>query len=175
MAAFLAALMSLNLMLLVGCAPKRVMRMPEAVQPPISAPVVTPPGGSGAAVGHRFEAANMALSQLGTPYRWGGDRPGLGFDCSGLVQWSYGRVGINLPRVVRDQIRKGRSIDVRDLEPGDLVFFKIQGNRTSHVGIYVGDGGFVHAPRAGKGVRVDRLGDSYWRKRLIDSRRIIVP
>ncbi len=118
--------------------------------------------------------ANQALEQIGRPYRWGGEQPHRGFDCSGLVRWSYARVGVELPRAVIDQRRVGQSIDPSHLQPGDLVFFKTRGDRTTHVGIYIGDGAFVHAPRAGQPVRTDSLDDPWWRGRWTDARRVVI-
>jgi cell wall-associated NlpC family hydrolase len=117
--------------------------------------------------------ADLAQEQIGRPYRWGGENPSYGFDCSGLVQWTYGSIGISMPRVVREQKKRGKSITGDRLRPGDLVFFAISGDRVSHVGVYVGGGRFVHAPRAGQPVRIDSLDDAYWRQRWSDSRRII--
>lgn len=174
-----------------GCAPKRVLRQPEPVMPAPprpsptipsgpsvpDAPIVPPPVPPGEppveapSSGHRVAA--LAQTQLGRPYRWGGNDPRRGFDCSGLVQWSFGNVGIQMPRVVGDQIRLGRSVGAADLLPGDLLFFNLRGNRPSHVGIYVGDGSFVHAPRAGQPVRTDNLDDPYWRRRWSASRRVL--
>ena len=164
--------LSAGLALLGGCAPKRIMRQPEAAGPAArpdaqaGARETSPRGGA---------VVDMALSQIGRPYRLGGDRPARGFDCSGLVQWSYRNVGVDLPRVVSAQRHKGCSIDAGSLLPGDLVFFRTRGDRISHVGIYVGDGRFVHAPSSGQAVRTDSLSDPYWRGRWADSRRVPIP
>jgi murein DD-endopeptidase len=161
--------------LLGGCAPKRVFRQPDLVEerPPPSAP--RPAGTPTAALQKGLEVANLAQAQLGRPYRWGGNLPQRGFDCSGLVQWTYQSVGVDLPRVVREQVRVGRSVDPQRLHPGDLVFFNLTGDRASHVGIYVGEGRFVHAPRTGQPVRTDELSDPYWRQRWSATRRILDP
>lgn len=174
LAAAVSALL-LGLATLGGCGPKRVLSRPPAGAPGPSGPagpsLPAPDEGptSGAAI------ADIALSQLGQPYRWGGDRPQRGFDCSGLVRWSYGRAGVDLPRVVREQSRVGRSIGPRNLHPGDLVFFRTHSDRVSHVGIYVGGGRFVHAPSSGQPVRTDSLDDPYWRSCWVDARRILDP
>lgn len=113
----------------------------------------------------------LAESYIGTPYRWGGSTP-AGFDCSGLVQHVYGEVGLDLPRNSADQARTGRKADLRELEPGDLIFFRIDRNVISHVGIHVGGGEFVHAPGTGKSVRLDSLESEWWRRRVMGVRRL---
>ncbi|MEZ4388579.1 MAG: C40 family peptidase [Candidatus Krumholzibacteriia bacterium] len=180
----------LTVLLLAGCSPKRVLRQPEAWPPPErpvhaaprQAPPTVPPRSQTApprdltdpdgALEVGLEVAELALTQLGRPYRWGGHSPERGFDCSGLVHWCYGCLGIDLPRVVRDQRRAGQPVAAASLQPGDLLFFAIEGDRISHVGLYLGDGEFVHAPRAGRRVRRDSLDDPYWRERWSDSRRV---
>lgn len=102
-------------------------------------------------------AVRAAMSQLGTPYLWGGESP-AGFDCSGLVQWAYAHAGIALPRVAQDQYDAGPAVANGDpLLPGDLVFFGAGPGAVSHVGLYLGDGRFVDAPHTGATVRVDIL------------------
>jgi cell wall-associated NlpC family hydrolase len=102
-------------------------------------------------------AVKAALSQLDTPYLWGGDSP-AGFDCSGLVQWAYARAGVALPRVAQDQYDAGPTLArAAALVPGDLLFFGTGPRSVTHVGIYLGDGRFVDAPHTGAVVRVDIL------------------
>jgi cell wall-associated NlpC family hydrolase len=115
-------------------------------------------------------AADTALAMLGTPYRYGGYNPG-GFDCSGLVYYSYKRAGIEVPRDTQGQRKYGAPISSRSLKKGDLLFFNLQGKRFSHVAIYLGDETFVHAPATGKNVRTDKLSDPYWRKYFVGARR----
>jgi hypothetical protein len=136
---------------LTGCghAPPRL-----GSPPPVSV------GSSGNAL-----AAEIAASMRGKPYRLGGDRPDRGFDCSGLVQYSYGLIGIPLPRTVAEQYRAAAPLDSASPAVGDLLFFRI-GGAISHVGIYYGDGVFVHAPSSGRAVTVSRLDETYWRQRL---------
>ena len=114
-----------------------------------------------------------ALALLGTPYRWGGTDPDKGFDCSGLVGYVFrNAVGIELPRVSRDMARNGELItDRAQLAAGDLVFFGLKG-RVNHVGIYVGEGRFVHAPSRGKDVTVSSLEQGYWSGRFLSARRV---
>lgn len=115
---------------------------------------------------------SKAMSAVGTPYVYGGTNIYSGVDCSGLVMSVFKKVaGVNLPRTAAEQAKATRRIDRADLRPGDLVFFNtIRSN--SHVGVYVGDGKFVHSPRTGKSVRVDSMGNSYWNQRFASARRV---
>lgn len=114
-----------------------------------------------------------ALALLGTPYRWGGTSPERGFDCSGLVSYVFrNALGVELPRVSRDQAKTGELIaDKSQLVEGDLVFFGKRG-RVDHVGIYVGEGRFVHAPSTGKDVMVSSLESGYWGAKYMQARRV---
>lgn len=114
-----------------------------------------------------------ALALLGTPYRWGGTSPDKGFDCSGLVSYVFrNALGVELPRVSRDQAQTGELIaDKSELAEGDLVFFGKRG-RVDHVGIYVGEGRFVHAPSTGKDVMVSSLETGYWSGKYMQARRV---
>ena len=127
--------------------------------------------GSGS-VGER--AALQAAQLVGKPYRYGGSSPSTGFDCSGLVQYSYAQAGRKLPRSTDDQRVAAQRIRVSELRRGDLVFFDQEGKKSSHVGIYVGNGEFVHAPSSGKRVRRDRLDAPYWSKHISEARRLNV-
>lgn len=119
----------------------------------------------------RFAAAEHALAMVGKPYRYGGYTP-AGFDCSGLVQYSFRRAGLAIPRDTRSLRAAGKEVDRRSLSRGDLVFFDQEGKKSSHVGIYLGDGEFVHAPSSGGRVRVDRIDARYWEKHFDTARRI---
>lgn len=115
-----------------------------------------------------------AIALVGTPYRYGGNTPEGGFDCSGLVGYVYRDVaGIILPRTAAEIGAIGAP-DVRrdDLASGDLVLFRQRSRSVTHVGIYVGEGRFVHAPNEGGTVRLDRLDDSYWRDHYSGAKRI---
>lgn len=116
-------------------------------------------------------AADAALTQLGKPYRFGSADPDKGFDCSGLVHYSYAAAGVNVPRSTELLYRSSRKVSRGDLRRGDLVFFNVEGKNTSHVGIYLGKGEFVHAPSSGGRVRRESLDDAYWRKHLAGLRR----
>jgi cell wall-associated NlpC family hydrolase len=122
----------------------------------------------------RNEVALIALSQVGLPYRWGGDSPAAGFDCSGLVVYVFHEsLRIALPRTASEQARTGHGVGRSDLRPGDLVFFNTMRQRYSHVGIYVGNGRFVHAPTAKELVKLEQLDAAYWRERFNGARRLI--
>lgn len=116
-------------------------------------------------------AANLALEQIGAPYRYGGSSPS-GFDCSGLVRYVYEKLGITLPRKAKRMARVGRGIPVDSLNAGDLVFFRIKGQHISHVGIYLSGGEFVHATKTGDPVRTDTLANPWWRKRFVVAKRV---
>jgi cell wall-associated NlpC family hydrolase len=118
-------------------------------------------------VGLRERAATLAVRMVGTPYRWGGESPG-GFDCSGLIRWSYGRVGVDLPHNSNALYSVGRAVPRTRLETGDVLFFTGLG----HVGLYLGGGRMVHAPYSGKHVEVVNLAASHYGGRLIGARRV---
>ncbi|MGD1983884.1 MAG: C40 family peptidase [Chromatiaceae bacterium] len=120
----------------------------------------------------RVAVVDVATRQIGTPYRYGGNRPG-GFDCSGLVQFAHGRVGIEVPRTTAGQWRSASPLDRDHLLPGDVLFFEIGGTKSRHVGIYEGSGRFIHAPSSGKPVGRASLDNPYWRSRWVASRTFI--
>jgi cell wall-associated NlpC family hydrolase len=123
--------------------------------------VVAPPPTHGGVVG-------VALSQLGTPYVWGGSAPG-GFDCSGLVMWAYSQVGVSLPHSSYAQYGYGVPVSRDQLQPGDIVFFDGLG----HVGIYIGGGQFVHAPHTGDVVKISSLDEAWYASAYVGARRIL--
>jgi cell wall-associated NlpC family hydrolase len=116
-----------------------------------------------------------AIGLVGTPYHYGGNSPEGGFDCSGLVQFVFrDSAGLRLPRSTRELVAIDAPAVVRgDLQPGDLVFFHPGGGGASHIGIYVGEGRFVHAPSAGGTVRLDLLDTPYWRAAYAGARRVL--
>lgn len=119
----------------------------------------------------RTELVVTARRFLGVPYRWGGEDRANGFDCSGLTMVSYRLNGLNLPRNSRMQYRAGRSVAKKDLKQGDLVFFATKGGkRVTHVGMYIGGGKFIHAPRTGKTVREANLSNSFFKKTYVGGR-----
>lgn len=113
---------------------------------------------------------DAARSMVGHPYHYGGDTP-KGFDCSGLVYYSFARAGERVPRTTGAQRRAATWVSLKNIHRGDLVFFRERGRSSSHVGIYVGHGRFVHAPETGERVRTDRLSDPYWRRHFVSVRR----
>jgi cell wall-associated NlpC family hydrolase len=122
------------------------------------------------------DLAIHAIGLVGVPYKWGGNTPAGGFDCSGLVVYvAYRAKGLKLPRTVAEMSRYGRDVDTDQRLPGDLVFFNTTGHPFSHVGIYVGKNRFVHAPNEGGTVRIESLLSSYWAPRLTSIRRLATP
>jgi len=116
------------------------------------------------------------MSLVGVPYRWGGNTPEAGFDCSGLVRYVVDRAAsVNLPRTTADMSVRGESIEPDEVAPGDLIFFNTTGRPHSHVGIYVGKLRFVNAPSTGGTVRLDYLTNPYWAKRFDGIRRVASP
>jgi cell wall-associated NlpC family hydrolase len=114
-----------------------------------------------------------AMGFLGVAYKWGGNSAETGFDCSGFVRAIYQQsVGLLLPRKAEQQAAATQKIEKTDLKPGDLVFFNTMRRAFSHVGIYIGDGKFIHSPRAGSEVRVESMGLSYWQHRFDGARRV---
>lgn len=114
-------------------------------------------------------AAKIALEAVGVPYRWGGASPASGFDCSGLVYWAYGRLGVEVPHSSYALYDLGRRVARSRLKPGDVLFFSGLG----HVGLYLGRGRMVHAPQSGRLVEVVTLGGSHYGSRLVGARRVV--
>jgi cell wall-associated NlpC family hydrolase len=137
---------------------------PESLARISAGPGARPP--ARAAAGRGRKAVSIALRYLGVPYRWGGASP-AGFDCSGLVMYAYGRVGIALPHNGAMLWRKGRAVQRGALEPGDVVFFDGLG----HVGIFIGRGRFVHSPHSGDVVKISRLSESWYGTSYVGARR----
>lgn len=119
------------------------------------------------------DAAQHALGMVGTPYRFGGSSP-QGFDCSGLVHYSYARAGMRVPRSVEGLWDNSLPVSSARIRPGDLLFFHIDGKHNSHIGLYIGNDRFVHAPSSGKLVSVASLANRYWRQHFSAARRPLV-
>jgi cell wall-associated NlpC family hydrolase len=149
---------------LQGCAVPRpyVPSTPAGTQ-------VRPPVAPPTSVGN--EVAIRAISLLGAPYEWGGNGPAT-FDCSGLVRFIHDQLGIFVPRTAAEQYSAATPVDIDDLEPGDLQFFRIKGRTISHVAIYTGEGRFVHAPQTGRPVELRMLDDEFYRARLAGAGRL---
>lgn len=149
---------------LADASPAIVEVLPE---PPVPTAATPDPGS---------EIVQRALGHLGVRYRFGGTTPETGFDCSGFVRWVFRGVpaALELPRASYDMARfAAPDVAPGELAPGDLVFFRIRGNRVSHVGIYIGEAKFVHAPSRGGQVRVDQLDDRYWKRRYAGAKRVL--
>jgi cell wall-associated NlpC family hydrolase len=133
-------------------------------------------GDVGEKVGARAsELVVNAMAFLGVPYNRGGSSVETGFDCSGFVRAIYEQTaGFLLPRKAAQQAAATQKIDKKDLQPGDLVFFNTMRRAFSHVGIYVGEGKFIHAPKPGAEVRVEDMGVAYWSRRFDGARRVAV-
>ncbi|HEY8508838.1 MAG TPA: C40 family peptidase [Steroidobacteraceae bacterium] len=120
------------------------------------------------------QLVGIATQLIGSPYRYGGTGP-REFDCSGLVHFSHEKLGIPVPRTAADQRRAARAVPLNDLRPGDLVFFRIASRKVDHVGIYAGNGRFIHAPGRGKVVSYAWLEDPYYRSRFVGAGRFLSP
>lgn len=116
------------------------------------------------------DIVDLAEDQLGVPYHYGGITP-RGFDCSGLVYYVFRRLGLTVPRTANAQKAASVPVAKADLVPGDLVFFRIAGEMQLHVGIYAGDGEFIHAPRPGQKVSYADFGARYWQRRYVGAGR----
>lgn len=153
--------------------------LPAPVVAPGSAPTAsaqsaTPPPRTTRKPGvAKSEGVLQALLALGIDYRSGGSSVATGFDCSGLVAHVYqSAFNVRLPRLTRAQAEQGVPVDLTEIESGDLLFYNTLGHPNSHVGIYIGDGRFIHAPKTGAKVRVEKLNSAYWVKRFNGARRI---
>lgn len=119
------------------------------------------------------ELISSAMDLLGVAYRFGGTSPTNGMDCSGFMQYIFRKsLNINLPRTSAEQAKMGVAVERSALQAGDLVFFNTSGNRISHVGLYIGNNRFIHAPRSGKNIEITSMSNAYWSKRYITARRV---
>ena len=160
------------------CALAPALRAEEAAPEPRAQPFAH----AGAAVREATTGAlraaerltSSALELIGIRYRWGGATPQSGLDCSGLVQFVFQQVtGVTLPRSAKEMSRLGEKVALQDLKPGDLVFFNTRRFAFSHVGIYLGDSRFIHAPRRGREVEVATIDSGYWQKHFTGARRLL--
>ncbi|MGO4765385.1 C40 family peptidase [Cupriavidus sp. 2KB_3] len=154
-------------LLLAACAGGPPARQGASVPRAPGKPMIDPSAGL-------EEISIQAMSLVGTPYRYGGNTPDSGFDCSGLVRYVVQRAAnVNLPRTTEQMGQRGSSLDRSQVASGDLVFFNTTGRANSHVGIYVGQNRFVHAPATGGTVRLEDMGKSYWASRYNGARRVV--
>lgn len=154
-------------LLLAACAGGPPPRQGSSVPRAPGKPMIDPSAGL-------EEISIQAMSLVGTPYRYGGNTPDSGFDCSGLVRYVVQRAAnVNLPRTTEQMGQRGSSLDRSQVASGDLVFFNTTGRANSHVGIYVGQNRFVHAPATGGTVRLEDMGKSYWASRYNGARRVV--
>src|SRR5690349_7403875 len=175
------ALSLLLVALLAACsgAPQKTVRSSGGPYASSGGAYRTAPPGFPRFVDHsigREEISIQAMSLVGVPYRWGGNTPDAGFDCSGLVRYVVDRAAsVNLPRTTAEMSSRGDSVEPDEIATGDLVFFNTTGRPHSHVGIYVGKLRFVNAPSTGGTVRLDYLTNPYWAKRFDGIRRVAAP
>ncbi|MEN7529211.1 MULTISPECIES: C40 family peptidase [unclassified Cupriavidus] len=154
-------------LLLAACAGGPPARQTSSLPRTPGKPMIDPSAGL-------EEISIQAMSLVGTPYRYGGNTPDSGFDCSGLVRYVVSRAAnVNLPRTTDQMGQRGTSLDRSQVASGDLVFFNTTGRANSHVGIYVGQNRFVHAPATGGTVRLEDMGKSYWASRYNGARRVV--
>ncbi|HKE96911.1 MAG TPA: C40 family peptidase [Povalibacter sp.] len=162
-------------LLLQGCAtappPQPLPPLGEMPPPNATVEALPQPASSGAGASIGSEIVLRAISLLGAPYRFGSSGP-RAFDCSGLVQFVHQEIGIDVPRTAAEQYRAAIPVRLEDIEPGDLLFFRISGKRISHVAIYAGSNRFVHAPQTGRPIEIRTLDDDYYRARLVGAGRL---
>ncbi|HVN42530.1 MAG TPA: C40 family peptidase [Steroidobacteraceae bacterium] len=140
----------------------------------VQSPVAAIAAGALQSVDSARSVTQYALQMLGVGYRFGGNDPAVGFDCSGLVQYVYKQAtGVALPRSARSMSKVGEKISLAELVPGDIVFFNTRRFKFSHVGVYIGNNQFVHAPVRGRPVEVSMLDSQYWQKHFNGARRIV--
>ena len=133
--------------------PVASQQIPQQSNQPLSSPA-------------RGQMVGIIKTTLGIPYKWGGNSPQRGFDCSGLMSYVHKNAGLKIPRTTAMQRDNSRTIDYAQLQPGDMLFFKT-GKKTNHVGMYIGNRKFIHAPSSGKYVTIASMDSSYWHKRFV--------
>jgi len=158
-----------NLLIACGDLPRRpVLVRALNVGPPVVGPI-----DDYATADQDPTLLRTARKMLGHPYRWGGYSPDKGFDCSGLIYYVYGQHGRSVPRTAEAQYAYARPVAFSQIRPGDLVFFRLYRNDVSHVGIYLGEYLFIHAPSTGKRVTYSSLRDAFWQTRFVGAGRIL--
>lgn len=159
------ALLLIGVLLLTACAgPQKLQQSRVETVPVASVPSRPQPTAESAKV------VGTARQMLGVPYRYGGASPS-GFDCSGLVSYAYRSAGIRVPRTSGEQFLQSSRVSMQNLQPGDILFFRLSPPKVSHVAIYDRDGRFIHAPSSGKRVSYASLDNPYWRKHLVGAGR----
>lgn len=143
-------------------------------QAPAAAAPAPAPQQSSAPADEAGDLIMNAMSLIGVSYRFGGNSPTQGLDCSGFMQYIFRRsMGITLPRTSAEMARVGQQVDRANLKPGDMVFFRTAGGgRISHVGMYIGNDRFIHAPRTGKDIEITSLSSRYWSSKYATARRV---
>ncbi len=157
----------------VACATSSAIVVPRPF-PNAPGPAIAGPDAS-ATLREADALVQAALGYQGVRYRLGGEDPGSGFDCSGLVRYVFERFNVDVPRTVAEQFQQGRRISMANVQAGDLVFFTTTGPGATHVGIALGTAGpgeFVHAPADGGAVRVEHFDVPYWRSRIVGVKRM---
>ena len=135
-------------------------------------PFSTPASATSSSAVFGKEITHSAKQHIGLPYIWGGENPNRGFDCSGLVKFTFQEFNVNLPHRADLQYNYGRKISRKHLQAGDIVFFRSGGYPIGHVGIYVGNQEFIHAPRRGKPIQVSPLNKGWYKNRFVGATRI---
>ena len=169
---------AVTVLTLASLAAPSLARADDASPPAGAAPSAAVVSGAADVATGAWQAAQAltarALGLLGIRYKWGGATPQTGLDCSGLVQFVFQEVtGVTLPRSARELARIGDKVAVTDLKPGDLVFFNTRRFAYSHVGIYLGENRFIHAPRRGREVEVATIDSAYWARHFDGARRLM--
>ena len=146
----------------------QIPEKPHYIPPPIrQQPQYSPPANSSSARQTRQSIVNLAYQQVGTRYKYGGSSPRAGFDCSGLMNYLHKKgAGINIPRTAGQQRSKSHTVQYADLKPGDMLFFKT-GSSTNHVGVYIGNRQFIHAPNRRSKVKITPMDNSYWHSKFV--------
>jgi cell wall-associated NlpC family hydrolase len=171
--------LAISAFFLAGCGgnaprPAPVEAPAQARVPPLSSPA-KPATTVQRAAPEQSEMLFQVLASIGVDYKFGGASHATGFDCSGLVAHVFREgYGITLPRNTYGQSQVGQAVSAEDLEPGDLVFYNTLDRPYSHVGIYLGDGRFIHAPKTGSAVRIENLKSTYWSRRWNGARRVAI-